>query len=57
MNRLAVYRAIYGFVVFIPFCWLWGVDNFTLFSVYGTLYFMPMHWLFDIIFKVNTNGN
>lgn len=50
MNRLAVYRAIWGFLVFIPFCWAWGVNNFTLFSVAGTLYFVPMHAIFDRVF-------
>ena len=54
MKRLAVYRALYGFVVFVPFCWLWGIDNFTWFSLAGTLYFVPMHYVFDKIFKVKT---
>lgn len=50
MNRIAIYRAVWGFLVFIPFCWAWGVDNFTLFSVAGTLYFIPMHAIFDRVF-------
>lgn len=47
----ALYRALWGFLAFIPFCWLWGVQNFTWFSLVGTLYFIPVHWLFDRIIE------
>lgn len=45
--KKAVLRALWGFLVFIPFCWLWGVSNFTWFAFIGTLYFIPIHWMFD----------
>lgn len=48
---LSLYRAVWGFIAFIPFCWLWGVDNFSWFAFIGTLYFVPVHWLFDKVMK------
>jgi hypothetical protein len=47
----AIMRAVWGFFAFIPFCWLWGVDNFTWFAFIGTLYFVPVHWVFDRIYE------
>ena len=46
MSR-SVYRSLWGFLAFLPFCWLWGVKSFTWFSLIGTLYFIPVHWIFD----------
>ena len=47
----AVTRAIFGFFAFIPFCWFWGVESFTLFAFVGTVYFVPDHWIFDKVMK------
>ena len=47
MMDKAFYRSLWGFLAFLPFCWLWGVEGFTWFSLIGTLYFIPVHWLFD----------
>lgn len=47
----AITRAVWGFIAYIPFCYLWGVDNFTLFSFLGTLYFVPVHWIYDKVMK------
>ena len=48
---LPVLRALWGFIAFIPFCWLWGIKSFTLFAIIGTLYFMPVHWIFDKVIE------
>jgi len=48
---LSVMRSIFGFLAFIPFCYVWGVNNFTLFAVVGTIYFMPVHLVFDEVIK------
>lgn len=47
----AITRAVWGFIAYIPFCYFWGVDNFTLFSFLGTLYFVPVHWIYDKVMK------
>ena len=47
----AITRAVWGFIAFIPFCWWWGVEGFTLFSFLGTLYFVPVHWIFNKVMK------
>jgi len=51
MKGTFLIRSVWGFIAFIPFCYIWGVDNFTNFSFFGMLYFIPVHWLFDKIFK------
>lgn len=47
----AVIRAVWGFIAFIPFCYVWGVQNFTWFSLIGTLYFIPVHYIFNKVMK------
>ena len=47
----AIVRAVWGFIAFIPFCWWWGVEGFTLFSFLGTLYFVPVHWIYNKVMK------
>ena len=51
MKNKALIRSFWGFIAFIPFCMVWGVDNFTWFSLLGTLYFVPVHWIFDKVIK------
>ncbi len=46
----AVVRSVFGFFAFMPFCWVWGVESFTLFAFVGTLYFVPVHYIFDKVF-------
>lgn len=49
--RSAFFRAVYAYLVFLPFCWAWGVENSLLFGLLGTLYLVPFHWAFDKIEK------
>lgn len=52
MNKLSIniIRQIYAFIMFIPFCYFWGISNFTLFSLIAGLYFIPCYLLFDLLF-------
>jgi len=50
-------RALWGFFAFIPFCYLWGINNFTWFAIIGTLYFVPVHWIFDKVMEDGKNPN
>lgn len=45
----SLYRSIWGFLAFLPFCYFWGVEGFTWFSFFGSLYFIPVHWVYDIM--------
>ena len=47
----AIMRSIWCFFAFIPFCWVWGVQSFTVFAFIGTVYFVPVHWIFDKVMK------
>ena len=50
-HSISFKRSFFGFLAFLPFCWLWGVEGFTWFSFLGTLYFVPVHWIFDKVIK------
>lgn len=49
---LAVFRALMCFFAFIPFCFLWGIDNFTWFGLVSTVYFIPVHYVLDKLIGV-----
>jgi hypothetical protein len=49
MNRDAIARSVFGYMMFIPFCLAWGVKSASLFSLLGTIYFIFVHAAYDKI--------
>jgi len=45
--KIAIIRSVLGYIVFLPFCYLWRVDGYSMFALLSVLYFIPFHHLFD----------
>jgi hypothetical protein len=49
MVRRPLYRALLGFLAFLPFCWIRGVQDYGSFALVGSLYLGLIYWAIDRI--------
>jgi hypothetical protein len=47
--RRPVFRALLGFLAFLPFCWIRGVQDYGSFALVGSLYLGLVYWFHDRI--------